>query len=150
MTPEFPLISIYKNQVLHIHNNENKFRTISTLAFLQQNPDESKLYDRDGNTWNFAFINDHVKETFWVKFLANTFHNATIKVDLKWNLTGKFTIDSLKADLMNAVDNDKHDLIAQFEEADTIKSAFSKCNSFDEILDAIKKLVLPGITEEHL
>jgi hypothetical protein len=147
MTPEFPLISIYKDQALYIFKNDDKLRSISTFTFLKQDPCESTLYDRSGNKWTYTFINDQVKDTFLTKLLANTFHNPAIKVDLKWTLIDKYTLDSFKVDLINAVDNDKHNLISQFESAETIKTQLKNCDSFDKIIETLNKLVFQNFAD---
>jgi hypothetical protein len=148
MTPEFPIISIYKDRALFIYNSDKKFRRISTYTFLEQNPDENKLYDKNGNVWTFVFVNANVKDNSLTRLLANTVYNPGINVDLDWKLIGKHNIESLKQDLFNAIDKDKDEIITQFEESETIKSELSSCDSFQQIIDTLIKLVFKNYTAD--
>lgn len=148
MTPEFPLISIYKDRALFIYNSDKKFRRITTYTFLRQNPDEKKLYDKNGNIWTFAFVNANIKDNSLTRFLANTVYNPGINVDLDWKLIGKHNIVSLKQDLFNAIDKDNDDIITQFEESETIKSELSSCDTFQQIIDTLIKLVFKNYTAD--
>ena len=148
MTPEFPLISIYKDRALFIYNSDKKFRRISTYTFLKQNPDENKLYDKNGNVWTFVFVNAKVKDNSVTRFLANTVYNPDINVDLEWKLIDKHNTESLKKDLFNAIDKDEDDIITQFEESETIKSALSSCDTFQQIIDTLIKLVFKNYTAD--
>ena len=148
MTPEFPLISIYKDRALFIYNSDKKFRRITTYTFLQQNPDENKLYDKNGNVWTFVFVNAKVKDNSLTRFLANTVYNPGINVDLKWKLIDKYNVESLKQDLFNAIDKEEDDIITQFEESETIKSALSSCDTFQQIVDTLIKLVFKNYTAD--
>jgi hypothetical protein len=147
MTPDFPLISIYRDQALYIFKNDDKLRTISTFTFLKQDPSDSILYDRSGNKWTFKFINYKIKNDFKTRFLANTFYNPAIKVEVEWSLIGTYTLEALKTALCNSVDNDKRDLIAQFVEAETIKTQLKNCDSFDKIIDTLNKLVFQNFAD---
>lgn len=142
-TPEFPLISIYKGRGLFLFNSDKKLRRITTFTFLKQNPDENRLYDKNGNIWTFKFINTSVKDNFISRLL-----NPGIEVDLEWILIGNYTVESLKQDLFNAIDQEEYDIITQFEDSETIKSQLSTCDSFNKILDTLIELIFQNYTAD--
>ncbi len=140
MTPEFPLISVYKKRGLNIYIDDNLFRTVNTYTYISQNPDDSELYDPYGNRWTFRFINENIKNDFKTRLLANTFYNPMVSVNLDWKQTGTYDLNELKNAIFLCVDKDD-DVITQFEEADEIKNEIRKCMSFEEILSTLDKMV---------
>lgn len=140
MTPEFPLISIYKNLGLNIFTDDTLFRKVTTNTFISQNPDENNLYDRYGKRWTFRFVNGNIKDNFKTRILANTLYNPMVNVDIEWTQTGTYNLDDLKNAIFLCVDKDD-DIITQFEEADDIKNKIKNCATFEEILFTLDKLV---------
>jgi hypothetical protein len=140
MKPSFPIISIYNDRGLNIFDNDSKFRTISTLTFLKQNPEQNNFYDKAGDKWTFSFVNPNIKDSFKTRFLANTFYNPTIKVELEWRHLEKYRLNDLINHILKCVDQDD-DIITQFEEAETIKNNLEKSQTYEEIIQTLKKLV---------
>jgi hypothetical protein len=140
MTPEFPLISVYKDRGLEIFKDDSLFRKVTTYTLISQNPEETNLYDSHGKRWTFRFVNDNIKNDFKTRLLANTFYNPMVSVDLDWKQTGTYELNELKNAIFLCVDKDD-DVITQFEEADVIKNEIRKCVTFENILSTLDKLV---------
>lgn len=147
MKPEFPLISIYKNQGLEIFNDDSFFRRVTTFHFISQNTTKNGFYDRYGKLWNLRLINDKIKNDFKTKLLAQIF-NPMVSVDLDWKQSGDYTIKELKTAINICIDMDD-DVITQFEEADIIKNELEGCLTFDEIISILNKYVFE-VNEEKL
>ncbi|MBK9284762.1 MAG: hypothetical protein IPM51_10655 [Sphingobacteriaceae bacterium] len=148
MTPEFPLISVYKDRGLNVFKDDSLFRKVTTYTLISQNPDENNFYDRYGKRWTFRFINDKIKNDFKTRLLANTIYNPMVSVDLDWKLNGSYDLSELKNAIFLCVDKDD-DIITQFEEADIIKNAIRNCETFDDIVFALNKYVFE-VDEQRL
>ncbi len=148
MKPEFPIITIYKLQGLDIIDDDIALRNVSTLSFLNQSKAEYKIYDSNGKRWTLEFINNHIKTNFITRFLANTFYNPIVKVDLEWEEEGVYSLNELKNDISLCIDKDD-DILTQYEEASVIKNAISNGNTFDDILFTLNKYVF-DVNEEEL
>ncbi len=148
MKPKFPIITIYKLQGLEIINDDIALRNVSTLSFLSQSKAEYKIYDSNGKIWTLEFINNHIKTNFITRFLANTFYNPIVKVDLEWEEKGVYNLNKLKNDIYICIDKDD-DILTQYEEASVIKNAISNSNTFDDILFTLNKYIF-DVNEEEL
>jgi hypothetical protein len=148
MKPKFPIITIYKLQGLEIINDDIALRNVSTLSFLSQSKAEYKIYDSNGKIWTLEFINNLIKTNFITRFLANTFYNPIVKVDLEWEEEGFYNLNELKNDISLCIDKDD-DILTQYEEASVIKNAISNSNTFDDILFTLNKYIF-DVNEEEL
>ena len=82
------------------------------------------------------------------RFRAYTAYNPKIKVTIDWTKITEYKLEDLKKDINKQVDRDD-DIITQFEEGGIIKQKIEKCDSFDSILETLKKYVFK-VNEEEL
>ena len=106
------------------------------------------MYDKQGNKWSYKQVSDKFKSTFLTKLLAKTFYNPLLEAKVIWTQVGSYQIKELQNKLKYCIDKDD-DIITQFEEGDVIKSNLDKSDTFDNILEVLKKYVFE-VNEEQL
>jgi hypothetical protein len=121
--PDYPLILIYSNEVLNVVPRQAHLSKATALGFIRQT-DQKVAYDHNGNKWTYRLTSAQFKASFLTRLLAHTFYNPVIEVEPEWSAQGSYQLQELKAAISHCVDKDD-DIITQFADADTIKTAIN-------------------------
>ena len=145
--PEFPIIIIDRSG-FEIIEKEADLNKANMLGLINNYHQSYTAYDPNGLEWKVISVEGNFKVNAFKKFLAHTVYNPNVSVRLKWNSGKNYDLNLLKNELKKRVDQDD-DIITQFEEADVIKEALEKGDSFENILSTLNKYVFK-VNEEAL
>ncbi|MBJ2176516.1 hypothetical protein JBL43_19870 [Aureibaculum sp. A20] len=138
MKPQFPIISIY-NKGLDIIPSDTDLTKATVLAVLNGSAN-THAFDGNGQKWTYEFTSDKVNDKFLTRFLANTFYNPIVDIKTNWTLMDKYTLEELKKEISECIDDDD-DILTQFIESDDLKKEIFESKSFESIIQQLKKHV---------
>lgn len=138
MKPHFPIISIY-NKGIDIIPSEANLTKATALAVLNGRKN-TYAFDGNGQKWTYEFTSDKVSDKFLTRFLANTFYNPIVDIKTNWTLMDKYTLEELKKEISDCIDDDD-DILTQFIESDDLRKEISDSESFESIVQKLKKYV---------
>lgn len=147
MTPNFPIISFHKNQFQIIQSEE--YLSHTTILALSSPAEHIDNYEIDSNLdkWKYGIDGSNHKLTAWKKFLAKTFYNPVVKVNIVWKKIGSSNIKALKENIYKCLEMDD-DILTQFIDAQTIIKHLTSAQTFNDICDTINKFIFELDVEE--
>jgi len=138
---------IYNNEVLNLVPMKGHLSKATALGFIRQT-EQKVAFDGNGKKWTYRLTSVKFRDSFVTRLLAHTFYNPVIDVEPEWTMQGNYGLQELQAVINQCVDKDD-DIITQFVDADTIKAAVLKANSFDDLYDTLNKYVFE-VNEDEL
>ncbi|GAB5471903.1 MAG: hypothetical protein Mars2KO_00020 [Maribacter sp.] len=79
-----------------------------------------------------------MSDKFLTRFLANTFYNPIVDIKTNWTLMDKYTLEELKKEISDCIDDDD-DILTQFIESDDLRKEISDSELFESIVQKLKK-----------
>jgi hypothetical protein len=134
--PPYPLLVVDPKGWLELEA-DNQPRRFSLYGAL--NTKRWSGYDSEGKQWRVLPDSFPYPDAWWTRLLANTFYNPRFNTELRWVVSGSYTLGELQTLICQLVDKDD-DILTQFVEADEIKLTVQGCRTFDELIRKLKSM----------
>jgi hypothetical protein len=147
MQPDFPIISIYDNEVIELLNDEKILKRGNALGLLIKS--DKILFDNSGVKWTYTLLtNRKIIDNNLFRLIYKWFYNPVFTGDINWIKIGRYDIDELKNSIKLCIDKDD-DILTQFLDSVTLKTKIENCGSFENIWQTIDKYVY-NVDEEAI
>ena len=128
MTPQFPVISIYRNRDIDVLESESPLKYMSLHEYINNKAADSVYYDENGFKWTLS-LHSAYKPTIATKLLARTFYSPVIVVHRTWTQVGSYPLTELIQRINHSIELD-YDIITRYKGVDELKATVARCTTF--------------------
>lgn len=137
-SPPIPYVALGPRGELYVFEETASFQRGKLLAVVNGFFAKLVAYDRLGGRWRVKEVVAPYPVTRWTKFLANTFFNPRVHVELRWERVAGYEYPEFQRAVQAAVGRDD-DVLTQFISKQRLEKVVSLSGSYDQLVAKLHK-----------
>jgi hypothetical protein len=133
-------IEIHQDGYLKLHEELPSTVTATLLGLLRGFWIKSRIFGTGGVVYRVVPEPGTIpKPTLGRRLLANTVYNPRLRIPVRYESAGHYTLAEVKGRIARAVAQDD-DVLTQFMEPSEIRAQLDSANSFEDVLHLVRKM----------